>query len=880
MHFFTNWKSAHSVALLLLILLSVFSVLNIEKNTSAFFLDKTHPIRAGHVAHEDVFSRSAYSTFVLFRVKSGESIYDNRLVNTLELLHSAVDEISLLEWVDHQQLSERYDLELDQVGKVFAGHDGALDTYNALVKQHSRERLDRDLGQFLFPVRSIKSLLNTDNIYEYEDEIVIESSYMARANWLDETKAHIAKNPLLQGGMFSVDEQGVLAQIEYAIDAEDTKLNIALFEKIEAITAALAEQNSIIESAHYAGGPVLNNALSNVMEKDNATYFPFVILFVLVLLVMFYRSLLCALYGLSIAVLSILFTMALMPVFGVSLNIVTTVLPVFIITIAVTDAIHVMSDVSSSNAGSSSDSKNVAVRQSIQKLFRPMLLTSLTTGLGFLSLSFTEITNIRGFGIMVAISVVIAFVLSVTVLPALLSLRPISARSSSKSGPGMERFISAVTKRQWPAAACLTIAFGLTLTGLPELKVDQASIASFDEGSRLRQDNAQFVDSGSGSVVLNVWLHGDKENAILAPKVLELIKETQAIIRKHETYVDSFSMVDFLDRLHVVLEGDQSAPLDLSDRERVRQYLFLLESGADRDLESVATVGDYKQTRIAISLAQDNSAAISDMLLDIRAVMDGGLPGGIEVTYAGYAAIVDVASQEILVAQFNSLLSSLLASFIIFFVVLRSVVVALVGMLPLAATLATMFGVMGHFGFPLDIGSSLVAGIAFGIGIDYSIHVIEAIRRAASSSSLSSSAARSELLGRALREVAKPIGISAIVLSSGFSLLLLSGFKPLASLGLLIMVAMLVSAVFSLVIMPFILNALPQSSFGSVVGIKTGRSLSVSNSIGNNHDDHNDLSSERLAMLDLQHSEGALNAGPPEDLAPNSATEEKQPGCI
>lgn len=828
MHALMSWKPTHSAVLLLLILLSVFSVFsvfNIEKNTSAFFLDKTHAIRAGHIAHEGVFSRSAYSTFVLFRVQKGESIYDNRLVDTLQTLHAAVDEITLLEWVDHQQLSERYNLELDGSGMVFQGYEGALSLYNTLTKQHERESVKTDLGQFLFPVRSVKSLVNTDNIYELRDELVIESSYTKRESWTPEDKAQIAENPLLQGGMFSVDEHGVLAQIEYVIDADDTKLNIALFGKIEEIAERLATQNPIIESTHYAGGPVLNNALSDVMERDNARYFPFVIIFVLVLLAVFYRSVLCALYGLAVAVLSILFTMALMPVFGVSLNIVTTVLPVFIITIAVTDAIHVMSDVSGSHASSN----NTAVRQSIRKLFRPMLLTSITTGLGFISLSFTEITNIRGFGVMVAVSVVIAFLLSVTVLPGLLQLKPIKVRSSGKNGPVAERFISEVTQKKWLAIVCFMVASGLTLTGLPKLKVDQASIASFDEDSKLRQDNAQFVESGSGSVVLNVWIHGSKENAVLAPEVLMLIKEIQTVIRQHDAYVDSFSLVDFLERLHVVLEGQQT--LSLNDSERVRQYLFLLESGADRDLESVATVGDYKQTRIAISLAQDNSAAISEMLSDIERVTDRGLPSGVDVTYAGYAAIVDAASQEVLVAQFNSLLSSLIAIFIVFLVVFRSTVVALVGMLPLVATLATMFGVMGHFGFSLDIGSSLVAGIAFGIGIDYSIHMIEAIRRAAACSSLSAHSKRSELLARALREVTKPIGISAIVLCSGFSLLLLSGFKPLASLGLLIMVAMLVSAAFALVIMPFVLRALSQPLFNAVLGEQASHDGAVTNEL-------------------------------------------------
>ena len=139
--------------------------------------------------------------------------------------------------------------------------------------------------------------------------------------------------------------------------------------------------------------------------------------------------------------------------------------------------------------------------------------------------------------------------------------------------------------------------------------------------------------------------------------------------------------------------------------------------------------------------------------------------------------------------------------------VFRSVMTAIVGMIPLSATLATMFGVMGLFGFPLDVGSSLVAGIAFGIGIDYAIHLIEAIRRTPLTHS------RLETIQIALSQVTLPILVSALVLSSGFSLLLLSGFKSLASLGLLVMVAMIVSAIFSLIILPLVLRTLPEDLF-------------------------------------------------------------------
>ena len=285
-------------------------------------------------------------------------------------------------------------------------------------------------------------------------------------------------------------------------------------------------------------------------------------------------------------------------------------------------------------------------------------------------------------------------------------------------------------------------------------------------------------------------------------------------VEQHPFVVDSTSLVDSLERMHTVLEGENAEALDLSSSDRIRQYLFLLEGGAERDLESIVTVGDYQQTRILISLKQDNSAAIREVIDIINQELSGALPSNVQADFAGYAWMVYATAQEVLDAQVTSLISSLVAIFVVFAVVFRSVATAVVGLTPLIATLSVIFGTMGHMQFSLDIGSTLFSGIAFGIGIDYAIHLIEALRRSNRYNN------RIEIIQGALRQVTLPISISALVLSSGFSLLMLSGFKSLASLGLLIMTAMLVSAAFTLIILPQILRFCPQSVFENVARTK------------------------------------------------------------
>ena len=153
-------------------------------------------------------------------------------------------------------------------------------------------------------------------------------------------------------------------------------------------------------------------------------------------------------------------------------------------------------------------------------------------------------------------------------------------------------------------------------------------------------------------------------------------------------------------------------------------------------------------------------------------------------------------SREVVNTQLTSIVVTFLLITSILLFATKSIILSIVGLIPLTITLIIMFSIMGIFDFSIDIGSSVVAGIALGVGIDYSVHLIEAIKRSLHIGN------PKETIVHALGEVIRPIATSAFVLSSGFSLLMLSGFQSLAAMGLLITVAMIVAAIISLFVLP------------------------------------------------------------------------------
>jgi len=786
----------------------------IIKNTSPYFIGLEHEERQEEAEGKGIFSRSGDAVLVLLKFEDG-TVFDNKVVQLAQSLSADIQQLDILELVDHQKLSEWLLLNdtilnnenQESINQLLATKEEAIELYNRLQRTADPIKLNDVFGEYVFPVKSIKSLINADNIYEMDDEILVESSYYERTDnqWSSQDKVLILDNPLLTGGIVSKAGDSLAFHVELAVNEEHTQANKYLINKIKVLVDHHINRvkADVIATAHYAGVPIVNGAMSDVMERDNALYFPFVVLFVLVLLVVSFKSVLAAAYGLVIAITSIVMTMGFMPVLGITLNIMTTVLPIFIITIAVTDAVHVLSDVGSPSGLSNTEK----VHQSIQKLFRPMLITSLTTAIGFFSLAMTEITNVRSFGIMVGISVIIAFILSVTLLPLMLTKWPISFIKTPKGGnkepkKSQSYSLSAsalLTKSNVFAWLVVVVTVIVSLTGINMLRVDQASIQSFDAGTQVRVDNVVMNQQGVGSVPVAVWFRAKDSEGVLASEVLNAISVADKLLNEHEDVIDSVSLLGFLNQMHKALSDDQSS-MDIYNSELTRQYLFLLEGSAERDLETVVNVGPYTETRIIISMKDDSSASIEGLMKSLEQAIKPILPSNVELVFTSYGALTVVAANEVLKSQVISMIVSLLLVLAIVSVVFKSFITGVVSLIPLCMTLATMFGIMGLLGFSIDIGSSVIASIAFGIGIDYSIHFVEAIRRTYQ--------ANNPLKGveSALGQVFTPIFVSAVVISSGFSLLLLSGFKPIANLGLLITVAMLMSALFSLVILPVILR--------------------------------------------------------------------------
>ncbi len=233
----------------------------------------------------------------------------------------------------------------------------------------------------------------------------------AEALAIAEKAQHI---PLLDDTLVSQDGQALALYIPVTSKNVSYRVASELRQKI-----ATLEGN---ENYYITGQPVAQDQFGVEMFKQMALSAPLAMLLIFLLMWLFFRHLMLIIAPIIVAVMSVIITMALLILSGNTIHIMSSMIPIFIMPIAVLDAVHVLSDFF--DRYPNSRDRAATLKEVMHELFKPMLFTTLTTCAGFGSLAFVTIPPVQVFGVFIAIGVLVAWFLTVTLVPAYIMLLP------------------------------------------------------------------------------------------------------------------------------------------------------------------------------------------------------------------------------------------------------------------------------------------------------------------------------------------------------------------------------------------------------------------------------------------------------------------------
>ena len=412
------------VSTVLLGMLAVPSLLYIQNDPSPHLLPISHPVRQAMEQLREDYTGTNPGVFIMLEAE--DTIFKTSTLERIQSLTEAIENLRLLSQEDLaalQQLSTKLPGEsAEQLRKILPNEIDGLDDMFWMEFAEIRESLEEgslwlpawdalinNLEVRSAPVVEVLSMANTDDIVGTLEGLDISPLYEETPETpaeINRLRNQVLANELFRNYLYSEDGRHTGIFVELATDEDDSENLYAIYQALERVF----EENPGEDLHYIAGFPIIAATLRTVIDRDTKKFFPFVALLAVFFLWLTFRKFIGVAVPMLVVGFSILFTLAIMVIFEVPLNSITSALPVFLISIGVADGIHMFSEYRDNRLEGHPREKAVSLM--LEKLALPVTMTSITTAVGFFSLTVSDIIPILTFGIFVAIGTLLAMVLS------------------------------------------------------------------------------------------------------------------------------------------------------------------------------------------------------------------------------------------------------------------------------------------------------------------------------------------------------------------------------------------------------------------------------------------------------------------------------------
>ncbi|MCM2371555.1 efflux RND transporter permease subunit [Aporhodopirellula aestuarii] len=624
------------------------------------------------------------------------------------------------------------------------------------------------------------------------------SQRLAEGASVDELRTLADSDPAVRNNL--VSEDGLNAAINLRLQPQaEARLGMQR-ELVQQVRDTL-QQISGSERFHLAGWPVIKADLTNYMERDLRVLLPVMAVVISVLLMLSFRRIAGVVLPLAAIGTAQIWTIGGMVVTGHAMTIVTNSLPIIIIAIGTTYCIFVASAIFQGiDAGKD---RPTAIRLALQKTGLSVVLSGFTTMVGFAALKMNHLEVIDEFGTIAVWGVMVSILMALVFMPCLALFVPIRPRTPSANPrvASWDRFLDRVLANRriiWAGTILVVVVSGFAIM---RIRVDTAPVGWFPRTSETRLAVDYANQHMAGITPYNILLESDKAGTFQDPEMLTRIAGLQRWLESQADVDTTYSIADVNKVLFRALGGDASWYRIPDDRAGVAQVMMLARSENIEGLDTLITDDGRAANILArssllgseagVEFAQRVDEYLAQHFSDLKIKK---ITGNAHLTY-----LTNI--------QFTSGLASSLAVgmgaiCLVMMLLFRSVKLGLLAMIPNMIPVAVNYAMLGLVDISLNAATSITGCIAIGIAVDDTIHFMVTYRKKLTELNDVQAA-----IHATLNAVGRPMMTTSVILCCGFSVLMLSNFLPVISLGLLVAVTMVVCLLCDLVFLPVLLTA-------------------------------------------------------------------------
>lgn len=578
----------------------------------------------------------------------------------------------------------------------------------------------------------------------------------------------------------------------------------------EAITKKYQADDFVIS---IAGSPVVTDYLKQSMQGDMKRFTALAILTVSLFLFILFRRLSGVLFPLICVILSVIFTFGIISLTGTAITLPMVILPSFMLAIGIGANVHFMTIFFKNYTPGN---QKVAIVKAMEHSGLPIIMTSLTTAAGLASFGAAKVASIAHLGQFSATGVLISLVLTLVLLPALLStisIKPKEGSNRNKQRASIDNLLTAMgnigVKSPWKTIFVGTIIILFCLIGVFKLEFSHDIISWYKKDSKIRVNTELIDDKMQGSVSVEILVDTGVENGLYEPDTMNAIETfSKRLLQYQEPAAKMFigktlSLVDMLKEIHQALNENQPEFYAIpQDRKIIAQEFLLFENSGSDDLETLVD-STFSKARITAKVPWNDSNSYIGLLEMIRKNSQELFNNNEKITITGMVVLLMETMYAMMYSTVTSYLIALIVITLLMILLIGKVKMGLITMIPNISPIVMTLGIMGWLGINLDMFTLLIGSIAIGLAVDDTTHFFHNFNKYYQQTSDVAISIESTI-----RTTGKAMLVTSIVLTSGFWLFMFSSMNNLFNFGFLTGLTLIFAFLADVLIVPAILTIL------------------------------------------------------------------------
>ncbi len=553
------------------------------------------------------------------------------------------------------------------------------------------------------------------------------------------------------------------------------------------------------------GITMMNQAFPEASQYDMSTLFPLMLLLFMVVLYFWVRGFAGTITTFFVIIFSIMGAMGMAGWLGIALTPPSFSAVMIIPTMAIADSVHVLMNYI--QARQKGEAREASMIDSIRINLQPVFLTSITTAIGFMSMNFSDAPPFRDLGNIVAMGVMVAFVLSVTFLPAAMMLMPGRQQvKETASNRMMQNLAEFVIRRRGKLLVGMGLASILLISFIPKNELNDDFVKYFSERIEFRRD-ADFASANlSGLYLVDYSLESGIDGGVSDPEFQQNVENFANWYRDQAEVIHVNVITDTFKRLNKSMHGDDPAWYRLpEERELAAQYLLLYEMSLPYglDLNNQLNI-DKSATRMTVMLYNMTTKTVLALEKRAQQWLRDNSPVSMQKEGASPTIMFsNIGERNIKSMLLGTTVALVLISIILIFA-LKSIKIGMLSLIPNLIPAALAFGAWGIAVGQIGLALSVVTGMTLGIVVDDTVHFLSKYLRARREKGLDAQ----DAVRYAFNTVGLALVVTSMVLIAGFTVLTFSAFALNSNMAFMTAVTIVFAIVADFLLLPPLLMAL------------------------------------------------------------------------